>query len=517
LSGARTSRSEDTYQALLGDILRGRWPAGTTLSSYALATELEVSRTPVLEAMRRLQHDGLVEVIPQVGCRITRPTGESLRELFTIREALEGRAAAAAAVHADESALRDLASIQRRLTSAAVRGDRGAVYASDELFHVRVAEATGMPRLAETVRGVWALLRHQAALLPPTAWNAAPRSEEHEAIVTALRFGDPERARAAAERHVRRGAARLLPARDDGVMQHAALRYHDLDGMVAGAVPYLVEGLDRGERVLAVMTGEGRAALTQALGPRAGEVEFWDAESMYERTARAVLALQRFTRRGRGRARLFGDVASAAGHMTADEWLRYESVVDLACTGLPVSLLCGYHEGRIPAEILALLERTHRHVHAGGEVHESPAYEDPADVLHALDAQPLAEPQSPTEDCVLAPDLRDVRAHVRDSTRRAGLRGRGFEDVALAVEEAAADVLAHSEGATLRSWTADGRLVHELRAPDGRLAHPLVSFVQSRPEAPPEAHGLWLAQLLCDAVEVRANGDGLVVRLHSAV
>lgn len=487
------------------------------MSSYALATELEVSRTPVLDAMRRLQHDGLVEIIPQVGCRITRPTGESVRELFTIREALEGRAAAAAAERADASALADLVSLQRRFVAAAVRGDQAAVHACDEVFHLRVAEATGMPRLAQTVRGVWSLLRHQTSLLPPPRGDVAPRTEEHEAIIAALRLGDPERARAAAERHVRRGVARLLPPRGDDELQHAGMRYDGQEGMLAAAIPYLVEGVDLGEQVLVVVPSEHRVVLQEALGDRAAGVEFWEAAEVYEHPSRGVLALQRYADRGRGRSRMFGDVAWAAERMTADEWLRYEAVVELAFVGRPVSMMCGYDETRLPAKVVEHLQRTHLHVHGDGIVRESETYEGPTDVLHALDAVPLAAPEAPSEDCVLAPGLRDVRAHVRESTRRAGLRGRGFEDVSLAVEEAAADVLAHSQQATLRSWTADGRLTHELRSPDGRLADPLVSFARTLPQAPPEAHGLWLAQLLCDAVEVRANGEGLVVRLHSAV
>jgi len=71
-----------------------RWDIGTTLSSYVLAHELEMSRTPVIEALRRLEHDGLVEIVPQVGCRVVAHRARSLEELLTLRAALEGLAAA---------------------------------------------------------------------------------------------------------------------------------------------------------------------------------------------------------------------------------------------------------------------------------------------------------------------------------------------------------------------------------------------------------------------------------------
>ena len=119
----RINRTERAYRHLASEIVRGRWQAGETLSTYALAEELGSSRTPVLEALKRLEQEGLVEIIPQVGCRVLRPGSSSVEELFTLRGALEGVAAAAAARRIDHGELHALEALLQQLEAAADRGD----------------------------------------------------------------------------------------------------------------------------------------------------------------------------------------------------------------------------------------------------------------------------------------------------------------------------------------------------------------------------------------------------------
>src|SRR4051794_14457792 len=106
------------------EIVRGRWEPGDTLSTYALADELRISRTPVLEALKRLESEGLIEIIPQVGCRIVGSSPGALQELFTLRAALEGLSAEAAATRIGANELSELEGLLQRLRSAAERDDR---------------------------------------------------------------------------------------------------------------------------------------------------------------------------------------------------------------------------------------------------------------------------------------------------------------------------------------------------------------------------------------------------------
>jgi DNA-binding GntR family transcriptional regulator len=119
----RVTRAEETYRYLLDEVLRGRWQAGDIVSTNALAEELKLSRTPVLQALKRLESDGIVEVIPQVGCRILKATGGALADLFAIRTGLEGVAAAVAALELDEDELASLEVTLRRLDESAADGD----------------------------------------------------------------------------------------------------------------------------------------------------------------------------------------------------------------------------------------------------------------------------------------------------------------------------------------------------------------------------------------------------------
>jgi DNA-binding GntR family transcriptional regulator len=87
-SGA-TNRSDTAYERLRTDIVGGRWLPDTILSTYGLTEELAMSRTPIISALKRLEADGLIEIIPQVGCRVLQREHEEISETFTIRAALE--------------------------------------------------------------------------------------------------------------------------------------------------------------------------------------------------------------------------------------------------------------------------------------------------------------------------------------------------------------------------------------------------------------------------------------------
>src|ERR1700730_8778301 len=97
MASPRLNRSGQAYEMLMAEILRGRWQPGDTLSTYALSEELQISRTPISEELKRLQPEGIGETIHQVGRRVVRPNSATVGELFAIRGVLEGLAAEAAA------------------------------------------------------------------------------------------------------------------------------------------------------------------------------------------------------------------------------------------------------------------------------------------------------------------------------------------------------------------------------------------------------------------------------------
>ncbi|MGW5518150.1 GntR family transcriptional regulator [Nocardia africana] len=214
MASPRLNRSSQAYEMLMAEILRGRWQPGDTLSTYALSEELQISRTPISEALKRLESEGLVEIIPQVGCRVVRPNSATVAELFAIRGVLEGLAAEAAAKAMSAKQIAELGGVLERMEAATDRGDDVAYSDLNYDFHMQIIEGSGMQRLSQTVHGVWSLLRYQLARLPSRGDQMGVSMEEsrpeHRAIFEALECRAAKRARTLAEQHTRRCGDRFV-------------------------------------------------------------------------------------------------------------------------------------------------------------------------------------------------------------------------------------------------------------------------------------------------------------------
>lgn len=142
--------ADTVYEAVKAMVMDHEIVPGARVGIEALARTLEVSPTPVREALARLESDGLVVKRSLAGYRATELlTPQGLEELFEMRQLLEPRAAALAAEHADEARLDRLEHLQDAMRSLPGSGDRYAVYrefaALDQRFHETVAEAAGRP------------------------------------------------------------------------------------------------------------------------------------------------------------------------------------------------------------------------------------------------------------------------------------------------------------------------------------------------------------------------------------
>jgi DNA-binding GntR family transcriptional regulator len=207
----------DDLAALLQErILSGAIPTGTWLRQERLATEFGVSRTPVREALRGLQAQGIVEVVPNRGALVCGPTLRDIREAYAVRAELEGYAAELAAdwvrddqfkrmEEAEEIFERSAAeSTEIDALSAAI--ERPEWSRGNDLFHEAILEAAGNQRLIETVRALhrsfprnvtWSTLSGNRRLLQENV-------DQHRAIAEAIARGNPPGARQAMTFHVRR-------------------------------------------------------------------------------------------------------------------------------------------------------------------------------------------------------------------------------------------------------------------------------------------------------------------------
>jgi DNA-binding GntR family transcriptional regulator len=206
--------------AIQARVLSGEIPSGSRLRQEMLATEFGVSRTPVREALRKLQAGGLVHVEPNRGAIVRRPTPREVREAYEVRAELEGLAAELAATRIRDDELRRLREAQRLfrhsmktlLTWKETR-DAGDAPPDDahsewirgnDLFHLAIQEAAGNDRLQATLTDLhmsfprdltWMVLGESSRLLEE---NVA----EHGAILAAIEDHDADAARDLMAQHV---------------------------------------------------------------------------------------------------------------------------------------------------------------------------------------------------------------------------------------------------------------------------------------------------------------------------
>lgn len=200
---ARGDTGERAYARLHEAIVHGGIKPGARLVEAALCDWLEVSRTPVREALRRLKTDGLVEDGAGGGLRVARYDVAALHELYVVREVLEATAASEASRHATEAeivALQDSLRIQRGLTR-----DIPGFARENVVFHKLLYAASRNRFLVRTLQA----LGDAVALLGQTAIDTPAAVEraiaDHSRIVAAIAKRDAERAFEATRRHIHTG------------------------------------------------------------------------------------------------------------------------------------------------------------------------------------------------------------------------------------------------------------------------------------------------------------------------
>jgi DNA-binding GntR family transcriptional regulator len=178
----------------------------------AIADQLGMSRTPVHEAVLRLQHEGFLQVLPRRGVRVLPIDPVDLRETYDVLIALEGAAAALLAQQGPAGAgtLEGMAAATAAMERARAAGDRVGWARADDSFHRLLLQGSGNAKLARL--GQTAADQAQRARSATAALRADPRTStaEHDAILAALRSGQAEAARAAVAAHRRRASEEIL-------------------------------------------------------------------------------------------------------------------------------------------------------------------------------------------------------------------------------------------------------------------------------------------------------------------
>jgi DNA-binding GntR family transcriptional regulator len=194
----REKLSHQIYAVLKEMIADHRFQPGARLNIESIARELDVSRTPVWEAVRRLEQEGLVENIPNRGVFMSSLTAAQALDLYAVREVLEGMAARLAATRMDDSSLENMAQCIQRQREVIENQDYLAYSKLDFEFHAAVYDACGNEWLRELLETIKNKMRPLTLHMQP---DFSKLIDQHAELLQALRGRDPEKAEEAFRRH----------------------------------------------------------------------------------------------------------------------------------------------------------------------------------------------------------------------------------------------------------------------------------------------------------------------------
>ena len=222
----RTTLRQQAYQHLRERILSGELGAGTHLSEPDLAKQLGMSRTPVREALRQMENEGLLDYAPRFGAMVRVPDRDELSDMYAVREALESYAAAEAADKIEPSALGELEGTFRQMSevAAAFREKGAAVLEGASLlqfiqadvgFHKIIIAAAGNQYLSKVLDDTRLLAR----VFTTTHWKYDVETldeavEFHRRLLVAMQNRDGEAARLASMEAMRVARSNALAAWD---------------------------------------------------------------------------------------------------------------------------------------------------------------------------------------------------------------------------------------------------------------------------------------------------------------
>ena len=206
LSTLRLDRSrplrDQIYPLVRGLILSGIIKPGEVIDEKAIAAQLDVSRTPVREAVKRLSDERLVDVVAQSGTKASKMDRKAIEESFLIRRALEMESAAQAAIHMGQDHADRLHDILARHERAVEKRHFAEAIARDDEFHHAITEISDLPRLWSTIEISKAQLDRCRHMMLPRAGQAEATLEQHREIIRALNSRDPAKAAAAMKAHL---------------------------------------------------------------------------------------------------------------------------------------------------------------------------------------------------------------------------------------------------------------------------------------------------------------------------
>ena len=190
------------FQKLREDILSGKYKEYEELKEVSIGEELGVSRTPVREAFRQLELEGLIQIVPNKGAYVTGITAKDVKDIYMIRSLLEGLCARLATEKITKEQLEEMEENIYLANFHASKGHMDQMAELDNRFHDILYEACDSKMLEHTLRDYhqYVLRVRQKTLANNTRGRAS--NDEHRQIMEAIKAGDADRAEKLANRHM---------------------------------------------------------------------------------------------------------------------------------------------------------------------------------------------------------------------------------------------------------------------------------------------------------------------------
>lgn len=195
------------FHTLRQAIFKGDLKPGERLMELQLAAKLGVSRTPIREAIRMLEQEGLAVTVPRRGAEVARMTLKEMEDVLEIREALDELAVQLACDRISEEALQKLEEAGKAFAESTLTDDVREIAAADVRFHDVIYEATGNPKLVSLLNNLREQIYRYRVEYIKEKENYPMLIREHDAILEALKNQDKGKATEVIREHVSNQAA----------------------------------------------------------------------------------------------------------------------------------------------------------------------------------------------------------------------------------------------------------------------------------------------------------------------
>lgn len=298
--------------------------------------------------------------------------------------------------------------------------------------------------------------------------------------------------------------------------RHEALMYAGDDAFLEGTVGFIENGVAASEPVLVAVGAEKIELLRSRLGALVGGVRFADMATIGPNPARIIPAWRRFVDEHPAGRPLRGVGEPVWPGRSADELAecdRFDALVNLAFDDSNLWVICPYDVSSLDPDTIRNAERNHPLIAGSGLSRASSTFPGISELSRPFDA-PLSE--APAGARGLGFDesgLSSVRSWITADATALGLSHSRVEEFVLAVGEIATNSVRHGGGSGMaRLWSHDGVVVCEV-TDRGSIEDPMVGRKEPSPEQE-GGFGVWIANQLCDLVQIRSYSTGSVVRLH---